>query len=83
MFYLNNRKTAFGLIIEVFWENLISPPPGIIICLGRLPASFISCWTWPYGEEHVGEEHVGITGGTGHIRLVQLAGSSAKVGACV
>lgn len=42
----------------MFWENPISAPPGIILCPGRLPASFISCWTWLYREEHVG-----VTGG--------------------
>lgn len=38
--------------------HVISAPPGIILCPGRLPAAFISCWTWLYGEKRVG-----ITGG--------------------
>lgn len=38
----------------MFWENLISAPPGIILYPGRLPASLISCCAWLYGEKHVG-----------------------------
>ena len=74
---------AFGPTIEMFWENLISAPPGIILCPGRRPTSSISCWTWLHGEEHVG-----ITGDrtewvqSGCSSLLPVR-SSAKVGVCI
>lgn len=56
--FLPIPPVAFRLTIEMFGEDLISAPPWIILYPGRLPASFISHWSWLYGEEHVG-----ITGG--------------------